>query len=92
MEAIRNIRNIDAENIMIKVPKEFLKKRVEIIIRPLDQSDEDVRESWKDVLEKQEPPAESGLCGIWDDERTPDEIIDDIYSHRSGYGGRQVNL
>jgi hypothetical protein len=34
----------------------------------------------------------SGLCGIWQDERTSEEIIKDIYSHRTGFGNRQVEL
>jgi hypothetical protein len=36
--------------------------------------------------------AHSGLCGIWLDERDADEIIDEIHSHRSGFGGRRVGL
>jgi hypothetical protein len=32
----------------------------------------------------------SGLCGIWQDERTSEEIINDIYSHITGFGNRQV--
>jgi len=34
----------------------------------------------------------SGLCGIWEDERRAEEIIEDIYSHRTGFGGRKVEL
>jgi len=34
----------------------------------------------------------SGLCGAWLDDRSAEEIIDDIRSHRSGFGGRQVSL
>ena len=34
----------------------------------------------------------SGLCGIWQDERTSEEIIKDIYSHRTGFGNREVEL
>ena len=26
--------------------------------------------------------SESGLCGIWNDHRSADEIVEDIYSHR----------
>jgi hypothetical protein len=36
--------------------------------------------------------AQSGLCGIWIDEREADEIIAEIHSHRSGFGGRMVEL
>lgn len=35
---------------------------------------------------------ESGLCGIWEDERNADEIINDIYTSRTGYGNREVSL
>lgn len=34
----------------------------------------------------------SGLCGIWKDDRSVDEIINDIYSHRTGFGGRDIEL
>ncbi len=34
----------------------------------------------------------SGLCGIWKDSRRAEEIIEDIYSHRSGFGGRSIEL
>jgi hypothetical protein len=34
----------------------------------------------------------TGLCGAWQDERTADEIIADITLHRSGFGGRRVDL
>lgn len=37
-------------------------------------------------------PKESGLCGIWVDEREADEIIEEIHSHRTGFGGRRVEL
>ena len=34
----------------------------------------------------------SGICGIWDDSRSPEEIIADIKTHRSGFGGREIEL
>jgi hypothetical protein len=34
----------------------------------------------------------SGLCGIWKDDRSAAEIIEDIRSRRSGFGQRQVEL
>ena len=34
----------------------------------------------------------SGLCGIWEDERSSGEIIEDILSHRTGFGKRRVEL
>ena len=45
------------------------------------------------TAQKQQKNGEnSGLCGAWHDDRSADEIIDDIRLHRSGYGGRQVSL
>ena len=32
------------------------------------------------------------FCGIWKDSRDADEIITDIYSHRTGFSGRPVDL
>jgi hypothetical protein len=34
----------------------------------------------------------SGLCGIWQDDRSAEEIIEDIRKHRTGFGGREVRL
>lgn len=34
----------------------------------------------------------TGFCGSWQDNRTADEIIDDMHSHRSGFGGRGIQL
>lgn len=34
----------------------------------------------------------SGLCGIWKDDRSATEIIEDIRSRRTGFGQRQVDL
>lgn len=36
--------------------------------------------------------AKTGFCGVWQDDRTADEIVTDIASHRSGFGGRRVQL
>jgi hypothetical protein len=36
--------------------------------------------------------SESGLCGIWVDDRNAEEIINDIQAHRTGFGGRGVEL
>ena len=88
MELIREIRNIDSDKIIIEVPKDFRKRRVEILVLPLEESEEEtcVEES------KNENFTASGLCGIWEDERDAEEIIDDIYSHRTGFGNRKVTL
>lgn len=34
----------------------------------------------------------TGFCGVWQDNRSADEIIDDIGNHRSGFGDRKVQL
>jgi len=34
----------------------------------------------------------TGFCGAWNDARHADEIIADIITHRSGFGGRKVDL
>ena len=86
MELIREIRNIDSDTIVINVPKEFRKKRVEILVLPLELTIVSPENSEID------DPNTSGLCGLWQEERTSDEIINDIYSHRTGYGNRKVTL
>ncbi len=90
MQLIREIRNIDADKIIIKIPKGFRKKRVEILMFPLEQSEQ--KEAGAEEAEKEQLSADSGLCGIWEDERSPDEIIADIHSHRTGFGDRRVIL
>ncbi len=34
----------------------------------------------------------SSLCGIWKDDRSAEEIINDIHSYRTGFGGRDIEL
>ncbi|MBI1920664.1 MAG: hypothetical protein HYS23_06245 [Geobacter sp.] len=40
--------------------------------------------------EKKTP--DTGLCGIWQDDRSPDEIIEDIHAHRTGFGKRSRRI
>jgi hypothetical protein len=90
MNLIREIRHIDSDKIIIKIPKEFRKKRVEILLFPLEQSEQ--QEAGPGEAGKEQLTAGSGLCGLWRDERSPDEIIADIHSHRTGFGDRRVIL
>jgi hypothetical protein len=82
MELVREIRDIDSDEITINVPEGLRRKRVEIIMFPL-----------KDVGKKlkKRKPTVSGLCGLWKDDRSPEAIINEIYSHRTGFGGREVS-
>jgi hypothetical protein len=34
----------------------------------------------------------TGFCGAWQDDRSAEEIIADVEAHRSGFGGRRVDL
>ena len=34
----------------------------------------------------------TGFCGVWEDDRSADEIVAEITTHRSGFGGRAVQL
>ena len=34
----------------------------------------------------------SGLCGIWKDPRSAEEIMEDIRKHRTGFAGREIGL
>jgi len=89
MEIIREIRDIESDKIIIKVPKEFKRKRVEILVLPFQEAAKE--EDHRKVSKKKESKT-SGLCGIWQDDRPSEEIIDDIYSHRTGFGNRKVTL
>ncbi|GMT49895.1 MAG: hypothetical protein IEMM0008_1434 [bacterium] len=46
-------------------------------------------QSLKQALKERTTKSESGLCGIWNDQRDANEIIEDIYSHRKN---RVINL
>ena len=87
MELIREVRDIDSDKIIINVPKEFRKRRVEILVLPLEEL-----KKKKIGSEDHEKFGASGLCGLWQDERSPEEIVNDIYSNRTGFGNRQVDL
>lgn len=89
MELIREIRDIDSDKIIINVPKEFRKRRVEILVLPLEELKK--KKAGPEDHENEEYGA-SGLCGLWQDERSPEEIVNDIYSNRTGFGNRQVDL
>ena len=41
---------------------------------------------------KKERIRKSWLCGIWKGDWSPEEIIKDIHAHRTGFGGRKVEL
>ncbi len=76
------------ERCTIKVPKEYLNRKIEILIFPFDveyeseeqttERDEDTRLFWASF-------------GGWQDDRTPEEIIEDIYSSRTATE-REVQL
>ena len=34
----------------------------------------------------------TGFCGAWQDDRSAEDIIADIEAHRSGFGGRRIDL
>ena len=89
MELFREIRDLESDSLIINIPKEFRKKRVEILVFPLEKSE--IKEIPSEDSETEELAA-SGLCGLWQDERNPEEIVTDIYSDRTGFGNRQVDL
>jgi len=41
---------------------------------------------------KQQISKNSGLCGIWKDTRSADEIIDQIYDSRTGFSSQRIEL
>ncbi len=36
--------------------------------------------------------AKTGFCGAWQDDRSADKIVEEITTHRSGFGGRRIEL
>lgn len=51
-----------------------------------------LRDGVLSVSKQQAPVTTTGFCGAWQDNRTADEIIADIHSHRSGLGEREIEL
>ena len=89
MDVIREVRDLDSDKIIIRVPKEFKKRKVEILVIPFEITGQE--ETCPDDS-KDEELTTSGLCGLWQDERSAEEIIEDIYSHRTGFGKRKIEL
>lgn len=71
---------------LIDIPQEYINRKIEILIFPFDaeyepdegQIDEDLRLFWESF-------------GSWQDTRTAEEIIDDIYSSRTSTE-REIDL
>jgi len=72
-------------NEMKGIPEEALPKVI-IILRTLKETLITVK------IKKKNKRKSSGLCGIWEDNKSADEIIKDIHSFRTGFGGREVKL
>lgn len=51
-----------------------------------------LRDGVLSVSNQQATATTTGFCGAWQDNCTADEIITDIHSHRSGFGGRGIDL
>lgn len=60
MDVIREIREIESDSVVIHVPKEFRKKKVEIIILPMGRvNDEGFSQEIENFLKL-------GGCGCWE--------------------------
>ena len=71
----------DGEKIIAKEPITLEKgKQFEVIITFV----EPIERMNQNVLDK--------FCGIWKDERTAQEIVDEIYKQRENFNLREVNL
>ena len=79
-------------------------KREEIIIEEIRQIPDEVipeiitiLRSFKKGIQtistsKQQISKNSGVCGIWKDERSADEIIKEIYDSRTGFSSKSIEL
>jgi hypothetical protein len=52
MEIIREIRDLDSDKIIIKVPKEFKNKRVEILVLPFEETGKEKKRPEKSKQKK----------------------------------------
>lgn len=68
-----------------EIPRESLPEAIKIL-RSLKQS----------ILaaqhEKRAKGPESGFCGAWQDNRSAEQIVEDLHAHRTGFGGRGIEL
>lgn len=53
MQAIREIRNIDSQELIVKLPKEFLQKRAEIIVLSMEEGHIDSNAHDAGILEQE---------------------------------------
>ncbi len=80
-----------------KYEEMFLSEIRELPMPVLPQALKMLRSLKEGVLSvtRHQPAVESsntGFCGVWQDERSADEIVEEIAAHRSGFGGRRVEL
>jgi len=72
--------------LIVELPEEVhreLKKTAALRHRTIKNVVTDLVEEYLSRGEKKEEIKESGLCGKWEDTRTPETIIADIKAHRN---------
>ncbi len=74
MEVIREVREIDSEELVIHVPKELRKRKVEVIISPLD------KKTGKKLSKEIEYFLSLGGSGCWEGN------LDEMRESRNGIG------
>jgi hypothetical protein len=77
------------EEIVLKELRAFPDEAIPHVIHILQSVRKGICITQKAITIKNEP---SGLCGTWKDDRSSGEIIEDIRSHRTGFGKRQIYL
>lgn len=82
------VTKINYEKIILKevkgIPIEALPQVIKILISLRNPS------VW--LKQKKRKEKSTSLCGLWKDSRNADEIIEDIYSHRTRFSGRDIAL
>jgi predicted transcriptional regulator len=72
--------------LIVELPEELhreLKKTAALSHRTIKNVVTDLVEEYISREEKREDVTETGLCGKWEDTRTPEAIIADIKAHRN---------
>jgi len=77
------------EEMILQELRAFPEEAIPEVIHILRSVRKGISITQRAISKKCEP---SGLCGIWKDERSPVEIIEDIRFRRTGFGQRQVEL
>jgi len=76
------------KTVQCKIQGDFL---IPLVSLPKNINKENIIVVFEENQNNQKANIGTQFCGIWQDDRNADEIINDIHKKRTGFGGRDVN-